>query len=88
MTSSLSSGLLQDGVAMSLARALAAANQRAKELGVDAQESLITVTQIAKGSGGWRVNYGPKDYVSVRGGDLIIDVDATEASIQQVLRGQ
>ncbi|HEV2663613.1 MAG TPA: hypothetical protein VG324_01795 [Blastocatellia bacterium] len=36
----------------------------------------------------WRVNYGPKDYVSRRGGDFIVDVDARDASIKQVLHGQ
>jgi hypothetical protein len=36
----------------------------------------------------WRVNYGPKDYVSRRGGDFIVDVDARDASVKQVLHGQ
>jgi hypothetical protein len=36
----------------------------------------------------WRINYGPKDYVRRRGGDLIIEIDPTDASVRQVLRGQ
>ena len=36
----------------------------------------------------WRINYGPKDYGGRRGGDLIIDIDPTDASIKNVLWGQ
>jgi hypothetical protein len=36
----------------------------------------------------WRINYGPKDYVGRRGGDLIIEVDPSNANVKQVLRGQ
>jgi hypothetical protein len=52
-------------------------------------QSLITITQHAfNGQLLWRINYGPKDYVGRRGGDLMIEVDPTNASIKQVLRGQ
>jgi hypothetical protein len=71
------------------AEVIAAANQRARELGVDAVSSIITISQQQEGSKKlWRVNYGPADYVSRRGGDLIIDVDPSDTSIQRVLRGQ
>ncbi len=33
-------------------------------------------------------NYGPKDYVGRRGGDLIIEIDQSNASIVQELWGQ
>jgi len=73
----------------SLARALAVANKRAREFGIDVLQSLITITQRAfDGQLLWRINYGPRDYVGRRGGDLIIEVDPSNVSIKQVLRGQ
>jgi len=64
MAATLSADVVQDDIAVSLARAIASA-------------SLL-----------WRVNYGPKDYVGRRGGDLIIEVDPSDASIKQALWGQ
>jgi hypothetical protein len=85
----LFSAVLEDELALSLARALAAANKKAYELGVDVLASLITITQhAANGQLHWRINYGPKDYVGRRGGDLIVDVDPADATIKKVLRGQ
>jgi hypothetical protein len=85
----LAADVLQDDLAISLARAIAAANKRAHELGVNAVQSLITITQQSSNREAlWRINYGPKDYVGRRGGDLIIDVDPTDASIKNVLWGQ
>lgn len=78
-----------DDIAVLLARVIAAANRRARELGVDIGHSLITITQLPlNGDQLWRINYGPKDYLGRRGGDLIIEVDPNDASIKQVLRGQ
>lgn len=89
MAVTLSPDVLQDDMAVALARVIAAANKRARESGVDVFQSLITITQHFRNGGlFWRVNYGPKDYVGRRGGDLIIDVDPNDASIKQVLRGQ
>jgi len=89
MTATLTADVLQDDMAISLARALAVANKRARELGVDLLQTLITITQRSVNGGlVWRINYGPKDYVGRRGGDLIIDVDPSDASIKQVLWGQ
>ncbi len=88
MAAVLTADVLQDDVAVSLARVMAAANKRAREAGVDVLESLITITQLMEDGLRWRVNYGPKDYVGQRGGDLIIEVDASDASITQVLYGQ
>ena len=85
----LAADVLQDDLAVSLARAIAAANKRAHELGVNAVQSLITITQqSSKSEALWRINYGPKEYVGRRGGDLIIEVDPTDASIKKVLWGQ
>lgn len=89
MATALSSDVLQDDLAVSLARALAAANRRAQEAGVDATQSVISVQQLlASGTQVWRVNYGRQNAVGRRGGDLIVDVDPVDASVKQVLRGQ
>ncbi len=89
MAVELTAEVLQDDIAVSLARVIAAANKRARELGVDVVQSLITITQLPlNGNLLWRINYGPKDYVGRRGGDLIIEVDPSDASIQRVLWGQ
>ena len=89
MAGPLTPEVLEDEVAVALACVMASANRRARELGVDVQQTLITITQhSANGGLLWRVNYSPKDYVGRRGGDLTIDVDAKDASVKQVLRGQ
>jgi len=89
MPTVLSSETLQDEIAVSVAEVLASANRKAKELGVDARTSLITVSQhLAKGVWLWRVHYGARDYVGRRGGDLMIDIDPANAGIKQILRGQ
>ncbi|MBN1312536.1 MAG: hypothetical protein JXB30_14065 [Anaerolineae bacterium] len=88
MAATLSADVLQDDLAVSLARVLAVANKRARELGVDVLQSIITITQHFDDGELWRVNYGPKAYVGRRGGDLIVEVDASDISIKQVLRGQ
>ncbi len=85
----LENNFLQDEIAVSVARVLASANRKAKELGVDVKESMITVSQhLAKGVWLWRVHYGARDYVGRRGGDLMIDIDPANADIKQILRGQ
>jgi hypothetical protein len=89
MPAVLSNETLQDEIAVSVARVLASANRKAKELGVDVKESLITVSQhLAKGVWLWRVHYGVRDYVGRRGGDLMIDIDPANTAIKQILRGQ
>lgn len=88
MSATLTADVLQDDLAVLLARVLATVNKRARELGVDVLQSFITITQSFDNGSSWRVNYGPKDYIGRRGGDLIIEVDARDISIKQVLRGQ
>jgi hypothetical protein len=88
MIATLSADVLQDDVAVLLARVLAVANKRARELGVDVSQSVISISLGAPDSDDWRVNYGPKDYVGRRGGDLIVDIDAASLGVKQVLRGQ
>ena len=88
MSATLTTDVLQDDLAVLLARVLATANKRARESGVDVLQSFITITQSFENGPRWRVNYGPKDYIGRRGGDLIIEVDAGDVTISQVLRGQ
>lgn len=87
-TNTLSADVLEDDLAVSLARVVAAANKRARELNIDVPQSLITITQVDDNGPCWRINYGSKDYIGRRGGDLVVEVDATDASVKQVLRGQ
>ncbi len=85
----LTAEVLQDDIAISIARALAAANKKARELGIDLLNCMISVTQrVTDGRTVWRVNYGPKDYFGRRGGDLIVEVNADDEPISRVLRGQ
>ncbi|MBD2778088.1 hypothetical protein [Iningainema tapete] len=89
MSVALSSDVLQDDVAVTVARVIASANKRARELNVDVMQSIISLTQHSQdGSWVWRVNYGAKDYIGRRGGDLMIEVNPEDASIQRVLWGQ
>jgi hypothetical protein len=85
----LQTEMLQDDLATSLARALAVANRRAYQAGIDILQSIITITQrFFRGDLLWQINYGPKDYVGRRGGDFIVEVDPSDGSIKQILRGQ
>jgi hypothetical protein len=88
MGATLSADVLEDDMAVFLARVLASANRRARELNIDVPQSLVTITQLIDNGPCWRINYGNRDYVGRRGGDLVIDVDGTDGSIKQVLRGQ
>jgi hypothetical protein len=88
MRTAIAEDLLQDDFSMRLARAVFAANKRASELGVDIAQSLVTISQNFDNGSCWRVNYGPRDYVNRRGGDLLVEVDAVDASVKAVLRGQ
>ncbi|MCI0638617.1 MAG: hypothetical protein L0Y72_07525 [Gemmataceae bacterium] len=89
MAVTLSKDVLEDEVAISLAQILAAANKQAKLLGVNPQERNISIHECAtNGASVWRINYGAKNPIGRRGGDLMIDVDAESGSVKQVLRGQ
>ena len=89
MTTTLGAEVLQDDIAVSLARVIASANKRARELGVDVPQSVISITQhSANGGWLWRISYGPKDCVGRRGGDLTVEVQPGDGSIKQVLWGQ
>ena len=82
------SEVLGDEMAVSLARCVAAANRAAKAAGVDPAESLLTIDQVSDDRLRWRIHYSANNYVNRRGGDLIIDVDAVDASVEKLIRGQ
>jgi hypothetical protein len=88
MSAVLSSDVLQDDVAVTAARAIAAANKRARELNVDMQSTISLTQHDRDGSWVWRVNYGAKDYIGRRGGDLMVEVNPEDATIYRVLWGQ
>ena len=89
MAATLEQQVLEDRLAVSLARAVAAANIRARDEGVRLEDTLVTVTEYdAQGVLRWRINYGPRHYVNRRGGDLIIEVGVEDAQVKKVLRGQ
>ncbi len=89
MSVTLAAEITQDPLAVLLAGVIAKANQRARELGVDVRQSLVSISQCdSESESHWRINYGPKDYVGTRGGDLIIDVDPGDLSVTKILWGQ
>lgn len=79
----------QDNIVLSVARALRLANREAIAHGADPENSMITISaEAAQHPTWWRIHYGPRDYVSRRGGDLTVTVDAATERVEQVLRGQ
>lgn len=89
MAAALTAEVLQDELAVSLARVVASANRQARAAGIEIGQSVLSMTQRAEaGELFWRVNYGPAEIVGRRGGGLIVDVDPRDGSIRQVLRGQ
>ena len=79
----------EDRLVMSVARALSLANEAALGQGVEPAESLVTISEESSPAGRlWRVNYGPRDFVGRRGGDLIVLVDEQSQAVQRVIRGQ
>ena len=79
----------QDDLVMSVARALARANEAALGEGTEPAESLVTITEEPSSAGRlWRIHYGPRDYVGRRGGDLIVLVDERGEKVQRIIRGQ
>jgi predicted Holliday junction resolvase-like endonuclease len=89
MAATLEKEVLEDELAVSLARAVAAANERARREGIEIKASLVTVTEHpAQGYTCWRINYGPRDYMGRRGGDLMVEVGLDDGQVKRVLRGQ
>lgn len=88
MTATLTAEEMADELAVSVAHVVAAANRRARHEGWNVAESLVTITQHFDDGWLWRVNYGPKNPASLRGGDLLVELDAANAEVKRVLRGQ
>ena len=85
----MAADFLEDELAVSPARALATANRCASEAGVDLADSLISISQQHSGESlVWRINYGPRDYVGTRGGDVLVEVVARDGSVAGILLGQ
>jgi hypothetical protein len=79
----------QDRLAMSVAGALALANEAAVSSGVDPAKCLVNISEdIAPIGRKWRIQYGPRDYVNRRGGDLIVIVNPDASAVERVIRGQ
>ena len=69
MAAILEKKVLEDELAVSLARAVAAANERARDEGIEVKQTLVTVSENStQGDVCWRINYGPRSYVGRRGG--------------------
>ena len=89
MQQTLDKTVLEDELAVSLARAVAAANVRARQEGVELKQSLVTA---AEHTGAdeicWRISYGPREYIRHCGGDVIIEVGINDGQVRRVLRGQ
>src|SRR6184192_1003030 len=84
MSETLEQAILEDKLAVSLARAVAAANKKARAEGVDAKASILSSAEHRQGDEiCWRVTYGPRDYIRTRGGDLIIDVGVTDGRVRE-----
>lgn len=78
-----------DPLAMSVASALALANEAALLHGTDPAKSIVSIIEESTPSGSvWCINYVKRDGVDRRGGDLIVFVDVGSQTIQRVLRGQ
>ena len=89
MSASALEKIQHDDLALAVARALTAANEAAAAEGILLEESLVTISEEAPPPRRlWRVHYGPREYVSRRGGDLIVLIDEATSSVQRTVRGQ
>jgi hypothetical protein len=64
-------------------------NELARREGIQIKRSLVTVTEHpGQDSNCWRINYGPRNYIGRRGGDLIVEVGLDDGQVKRVLHGQ
>ena len=78
-----------DTLAMSVAGALALANETATTRGINLPSSIVTITEESPPpERQWRIHYGPRDYANQRGGDLIVIVHEQSGSVSRIIRGQ
>lgn len=79
----------QDDLAMSVARAMAIANEAAVAQGTDLTRCLVTLSEESPPPQRlWRIHYGPREYRNRRGGDFIVLVDEETGTVQRIIRGQ
>jgi hypothetical protein len=89
MPLTLDQAVLEDDLALSLARAVAVANACARREGIKITDSLVTAAEHpSSGEICWRITYGPRDYLDRRGGDVVIDVGRDDGQVRRILRGQ
>lgn len=89
MPVTLTDNVLRDDIALTVARVLSVANERAEAAGINAVDSLISVNRFHRAEGGaWQVEYGPQDAVGRRGGGLTVEVAADGETVTKVLCGQ
>lgn len=88
MSMALTAEDLADEVAVSVAHVLAASNRRARQLGWEVSQTIVTISQHFDNGWFWRINYGSKNPPAQRGGDLIIEVNSDSGEVRRVLRGQ
>jgi hypothetical protein len=79
----------KDNLALSMAFAVALADQEAVARGITLADALVSVGEESPPpTRVWRVHYGPRNYVNRRGGDLTVHVDEQACEVRRVIRGQ
>jgi hypothetical protein len=88
----ISEKVLQDTQAISVAEALAMANEAAKAAGVYNRPVRLVIEEKTNEAGTvlWRINYIPVPPAGtfLRGGDFLVDVDTATGTIYQAQHGQ
>jgi len=79
----------QDSLALSVAGALAIANETASTHGIDPDASIVPIAEESPPPNRlWRVHYGPRDFKRRRGGDLVVIVNEQSGIVDRVVHGQ
>lgn len=88
----VSEKVLNDSQAVSLAEALATANEAARQAGVFHRAVRLQIEEEPTGDGIplWRIHYlpVPPPGIFLRGGDYTVEIDARDGAIHRVLQGQ
>lgn len=88
----VSERVLNDATAVSVAEAVAVANETAQQAGINTKERQVTVRQSSASDGMtlWRISYLPITPPGVfsRGGDYIVDVNALDGTVVRSVKGQ
>lgn len=88
----ISERALNDDKAISLAEALAVANEAAQKAGINDRPVRLMIEERTSedGTALWRINFlpVPPPGVFMRGGDYMVEVNAADGAIHRVLQGQ